>query len=359
MSVEKQPLDPEEVGAFAFQVWNYKQGELVSLMVHLGDRLGIYRALDGAGPVTAAELAEQTGLKERWLLEWMKGQTAAKLLQYHGDDRFELTPVGAAVLSDEEGSLAFAAGAFGGPTPPDVVDGLADAFRTGLGLTYDQLGKTAAHRTERMLGPWARLALVPQILPALDGVVQKLEGGGKVLDVGCGAGVALFAMADAYPESEFVGYDPSTNAIERARETAEQKGLENVELVCARGEELPPDPLFDLVLSFDCLHDMTRPDRVMGAVRKAIKEDGTWLVKDIRSHHDFEKNLRNPMLAMMYGFSVSSCMSSALSEPDGMGLGTLGLPPKRAKEMTAAAGFSTFVEHDFEDPANLYYEVRP
>lgn len=360
MSETNQPaLDPDEVGAFAFHVWNYKQGEVVSLMIHLGDRLGIYDALDGAGPVSAGELAAITNLKERWLLEWLRGQAAAKLLDYRGDDRFELTPIGAAVLADETDSLAFAAGAFGTPTPPDVVDGLVDAFRTGLGLSYDQLGKAAAHRTERMLGPWARLALVPRILPALDGVVDKLEAGAKVLDVGCGAGVALFTMAGVYPQSRFCGYDPSENAIGRAREKAAEMGLENVELVCARGEELPAEAGFDLVITFDCLHDMTRPDLVMQAIRRTIKDDGTWLLKDIRSHHEFEKNLRNPMLAMMYGFSVSACMSSALSESDGMGLGTLGLPPKLAEEMTVTAGFSAFLQHDFEDPANLYYEVRP
>ena len=353
------PLDQDLVNAYAFQVWGYKQGELVSLMIHLGDRLGLYQALEGAGAVTAAELAETTGLVERWLLEWLKGQAAARLLEFTEPDRFELTRVGAAVLADEESSLAFAAGAFGGPTPSDVVDGLADAFRTGLGLSYDQLGKTAAHRTERMLGPWARLALVPTILPALDGVVERLEAGARALDVGCGAGVALFALAEAFPNTHFCGYDPSANAIERAREKVGELGLENVELVEARGEELPADGEFDLVITFDCLHDMTRPDRVMSAIRSTIKDDGTWLVKEIRSHPDFQQNLRNPMLAMMYGFSVSACMSSALSEPDGMGLGTLGLNPQLAREMTREAGFSSFVEHDFEDPANLYYEIRP
>lgn len=354
-----QPLDQDLVNQYAFQVWGYKQGEMVALMIHLGDRLGLYQALDGAGAVTAAELAETTGLAERWLLEWLKGQTAAKLLEFTDPDRFELTPVGAAVLADEETSLAFAAGAFGGPTPPDVVDGIADAFRTGLGLTYDQLGRSAAHRTERMLGPWARLALVPTILPALDGVVERLESGARALDVGCGAGVALFALAQAFPNTTFYGYDPSKNAIGRAREKAEELGLENVELVEARGEHVPADGDFDLVITFDCLHDMTRPDRVMSAIRKTLKDDGTWLIKEIRSHPEFRKNLRNPMLAMMYGFSVSACMSSALSEPDGMGLGTLGLNPQLAREMTREAGFSSFVQHDFEDPANLYYEVRP
>ena len=140
---------------------------------------------------------------------------------------------------------------------------------------------------------------------------------------------------------------------------AAERGIGNVEFFERRGEEVPPEPFYDFVLTFDCLHDMTRPDRVMRAIRAGIESDGTWLIKDIKSHAVFEKNLRNPMLAMMYGFSVSSCMSSALSEPGGMGLGTLGLNPDRMRAMTAEAGFTRFRQHDFEDPANLYYEVRP
>ncbi len=350
---------PDEVNLFAFNVWSYKQGEVVSLMIHLGDRLGLYRALDGAGPVTAKELAAKTGLHERWLLEWLRGQAAAKLLRYHEPDRFELTPAGAAVLADEDASLAFAAGAFAEPTSPEVAAKLADAFKTGIGLSYQQLGANAAHRTERMLGPWTRLALVPRILPALDGVVAKLEAGAVAADVGCGAGVALLAMAKAFPRASFHGFDPSSHAIGRARAKVAEAGLRNVELHVAGGEELPREPAFDFVITFDCIHDMTRPREVIAAIRRALRPDGTWLIKDIRSRPRFEENLRNPMLAMFYGFSVSACMSSALSEPGGAGLGTLGFNPDVAKRMTVEAGFDRFKLHDFDDAANLYYEVRP
>ncbi len=354
----RTPLDPDEVGAYSFKVWGYKQGELVSLMIHLGDRLGLYRALDGAGPLDAAGLASKTGLQERWLLEWLRNQAAAGLLEYRGDAGFELTAVGSAVLADEEGSLSFAGGAFTEPSSPDVVGRLAEAFRTGIGLSYQELGPTAAHRTERMLGPWARLALVPTILPALDGVAAKLEAGARVADVGCGAGVALLAMAGAYPRSEFHGYDPSAHAIERAREKATQAGIDNVVLHVADGSSLPAEPSYDFIITFDCIHDMTRPDEVIGAIRRALHADGTWLIKDIRSRPRFEDNLRNPMLALLYGFSVSACMSSALSEPGGAGLGTLGFNPEVAQRMTAEAGFTRFEIRDFDDPANLYYEVR-
>ena len=351
--------DPEEVGAFALHVWGYRQGEVVALMIHLGDRLGLYRALAGAGPVTAAELAVATGLHERWLLEWLRGQAAAGLLSSGDGSSFELTPVGAAVLADEEGSLAFAAGAFGGPPLPSIVDGLVEAFHTGRGMTYDHLGEGGTHTMARQLAPWSRLALVPVVLPALDGVVERLVAGASVADVGCGAGVALAVLAEAFPRSTFAGFDLSRLAIERARAAVGAAGLANVELHHARAEELPAGAGYDLVLALDCLHDMTRPDDALAAVRAAIADDGTLLVKEIRSTGDWRRDQRNPVLAMMYGFSVQTCMSSALSEPDGAGLGTLGLPPERLRGLCEDAGFSRMTTHDVDDPANLYHEVRP
>jgi 2-polyprenyl-3-methyl-5-hydroxy-6-metoxy-1,4-benzoquinol methylase len=353
------PLDPEEVGRFAFRVWGYKQGEMVSLLIHLGDRLGLYRSLDGAGRVTAEDLASRTGLKRRWLEEWLRGNAAADLLASDDGEHFELTAVGAAVLAHEEDSLQFAAGAFGPPPDPAVVDDLADAFRTGVGLPYDRHGVAGVHATERGLGPWARLSLVPVIVPALEGVHDRLSAGALVADVGCGAGVALTALAEAYPESTFHGYELSRLAVDRARARIAEAGLTNVEIFGRRAEELPGSGDYSLVLTFDCLHDMTRPDAAASAIRRVIEPDGTWLVKEIRCDDTWAGNRRNPMLAMFLGFSVASCMSSALSEPGGAGLGTIGLPPRALERLVHEAGFTRFRVHDFEDPANLYYEVRP
>jgi len=356
-----QQVDVEKMLEFVEHVYSFMQGAVVSGMIYLGDTLGLYRALNGAGPTTAAELAARTGLHERWILEWLRNQGAAQVLAYRGDGRWELTPEQALVLADEENSLAFAAGAFAGlPQQLQVLEKLPESFRTGIGLPFDAQGRAGNHAVARMFAPWFRHMLVPAILPALDGVVSKLESGAKVADVGCGAGIALCTMAKAFPSSEFHGYDISKHALALAEDNKREAGVHNVTFHDAAGEQLPSDGRFALVTTFDCIHDMTHPQQVISAIRKALDDDGTYLIADIKARPTYEENLEeNPMVAMMYGFSVLSCMSSAMSEPDGAGLGTLGFHEGTAREMTAEAGFTRFKIHDFDNPVNVYYEVRP
>ncbi|MEL7156455.1 MAG: class I SAM-dependent methyltransferase [Actinomycetota bacterium] len=351
-------LDTNAVKMFSFKVWTYKMGEQVSLMVHLGDRLDLYKTMDGRGPLSSDDLAAAASLHERFVREWLLGQAAAGLIDRHDDGTFELTPIQAAVLADEEQSLSFAAGAFRGGVEHAVLDKIADSFRTGIGVTYQEQGPNAAAGLARMTGPWARLALTDTVLPALDGVVDKLEAGASVVDVGCGGGVMLTTLAAAFPQSRCIGYDPSEVAIGLARERTEELGLSNVEWKVAGGEDLEAGADHDLIITFDCMHDMPFPDRTAAAIRAAIADQGTWLLKDIRSTGDFAKDQRNPLLAMFYGFSVASCLQSAMSEPGAAGLGTLGLHAEAAQALTEAAGFSRFTTHDLDDAANLYYEVR-
>ena len=360
MTTSSPTIDPEKLKATVEQVFGYLGGAVVSGMIHLGDRLGLYRTLAAADAMTSDELAAATGLHERWVREWLRGQAAARLVDYRGDGRFALSPEAVMVLADER-SPAFAAGGFCGlPQQLAVLDRLPESFDTGRGLPYDAIGLEGNRGVERMFAPWFRTMLVPVALPALDGVAAKLEAGARVADVGCGAGVALIEMAKAYPRSDFHGYEISKYALERAAANLAESGLSNVTFHDANGDALPGDARFDLITTFDCLHDMPNPAPVIGAIRRAIKPDGTWLIADIKSHPTFEQNLaENPMAAMMYGFSVLGCLSSSLSQPDGAGLGTLGFSEPVARQMTAAAGFTRFTRHDFDSPINAYYEVRP
>jgi 2-polyprenyl-3-methyl-5-hydroxy-6-metoxy-1,4-benzoquinol methylase len=359
VTAEAATLDMEKVGAKAELAFGYLTGAIVSGMIYLGDQMGLYRKMAGMGPVTSGELAAATGLSERWLREWLSGQGAAGILDYRGDGRFELTPEGALVFADEE-NPASVIGGFGDlPDEIGLLRKLPEAFRTGLGYTYDDGGEAVARGTARLLGPWNRTSLVSEALPQLEGVVAKLEAGAKVADVGCGAGLADLAMARAFPGSEFHGYDNSVHALAIAEEEKQKSGLTNVFFHNVATEPMPATPTFDLVTCLDCLHDMDRPDLAAAAIRRAIKDDGTWFIVDVACGNTFEENLENPLAAMMYGFSVMLCMSSSASSAEGLALGTVGLPAAKMEALTTAAGFTRFqAVPGLEHPFNAYYEVR-
>jgi SAM-dependent methyltransferase len=353
-------MDPDKLKEMAKRVFGAMGGATTAAMIYLGERLGLYRAMAGAGALTSRELAEKTGLDERWLREWQYQQGAAGILEYRGDGRFALSEEGGAVLADES-HPAFGAGFFSHlPQQIGVVEKLPEAFRTGVGLPYDALGPEGAAGIERGLAGVLRTLLVPVLLPRLPGVVARLEAGGAAADIGCGTGLALIEMAKAYPKAQFHGWDISRHALERAEWNRHEAGTENVSFHDPSVDPLPGDARFDLITTFDCLHDMTDPVAVMRSIRGAIRPDGAWLVVDIKAHETYEQNVeRNPMAPMMYGLSVLSCMSSALSEPGGAGLGTLGFHEKLAERMTREAGFRHFERLDLKHPVNAFYLVRP
>jgi hypothetical protein len=167
-------------------------------------------------------------------------------------------------------------------------------------------------------------------------------------------------VADAFPESSFVGYDISRHALDRAMEKQVAAGITNATFCDPRDSPLPTDHTMDLVTTFDCIHDMTQPQQMVQAIRAALTDDGTWLLVDIKALDTFEQNMgKNPMASLMYGISVLSCMSSALSEPDGAGLGTLGLSANKARAMAEQAGFTRFRKLDVDHSVNAFYEIRP
>lgn len=353
-------MDPDKLKNFAQNVFGSLTGAMTSSMIHLGDRLGLYQALADGRPRTSAELAEDTGLQERWLREWLYQQGAAGVLESADGERFSLSEEGRAVLVDES-HPAFGAGFFTDlPGQMARVAHLPESFRTGLGYDYDAAGACGAESVERGFASWFRTFLVSAWLPQLPGVVERLSAGVDVADVGCGAGVALLEMGRAFPKSRFHGWDVSDHALERAEQNRSEAGLDNITFHNARKDPVPADGRFALVTTFDCLHDMTDPAGVIQELRKAVAEDGTWFVADIKAHETYAQNVqRNPMAAMMYGVSLTSCMSSALSEPGGAGLGTLGLFPARLEAMARDAGFSGFEQIELGHPVNAFYRISP
>lgn len=357
--------DPDQVGLFAYQVANQMAGAVTAAMIHLGDKLGLFRALaDAPGPLDTTTLAERTGLVERWVREWAYNQAAAGLIvaDTTGDaELFSLAPEAVPVLADETHEMNLL-GMFH-QLPQNMAmlaTALPDSFRTGVGHDYDTLGPEAAVGVERGFEPWMQNHLVDDLLPRLDGVVDRLSAGIAVADVGCGSGAGVLRMARAFPASRFAGYDISQFALDRARASLASSGLGNAEFHDPRTQPLPDDGSLAFVTTFDCLHDMTDPDAVARAIRLALSDDGTWLVADIKAYDTFAENVRhNPMAALMYGTSVLSCMSSALSEPGGAGLGTLGMSETRARAMAEAAGFTRFGALDLDSPVNAFYEIRP
>lgn len=357
---EAAPIDPEKFKEYAKTVFGALGGAMTAAMICLGDRLGLYRALAESGPVSSTELAVKTGLSERWLREWLHQQGSAGVLEHRGGGRFALSPEGVAVLADEN-HPAFGAGFFGSlPGDLALLDRLPEAFRTGVGLSYDDHGPESARGIERGLAPWFRALLVPMVIPRLGAVRETLTRGAVAADVGCGAGQAMLTLARAFPRSEFHGYELSRHALDRAGENLREAGVTNAFFHDVAGAPIPEDARFAYVQTLDVLHDMTNPSGAAHAIRRALRDDGTWLVCEIKAHPSYEENVaNNPMAPMMYGASILTCMSSALSEPHGAGLGTLGLHAGLLEEMVRKAGFQHFESLDFGHPVNAFYAIRP
>jgi len=358
-------IDPMAVKLFSFHVFTKLEGAVTAGMIHLGDRLGLYQAMASLDrPITIDELSNQLSLAPRWVQEWAHNQAAAKVIEFARDDQgretFWLRPEARLVLADEE-NPAFGMGMFHRlPQTMSALERLPESFRTGMGHDYDSHGPEGAVGIERSFEPWSNAFLIPLVVPALDGVVPKLDGGARVADIGCGAGGAALRLAQRFPRSEVVGYDISRYALDRAETKLRESGVANARFADPRREPLPDDGSLDLVTAFDCVHDMTHPAEVMRAIRRSLKPDGTWLLVDIKALDTFEENAaKNPMASLMYGISVMSCMSSALSAPGGAGLGTLGLPESKARAMAEDAGFTRFRRLDIEHSVNAFYEVRP
>lgn len=353
-------LDKDKLDDYVKKVMGTVSAGMSTAISAVGDQLGLYQHLQDIGPASSSEIAHASGLNERWLREWLRHQACAGFIEYESStDRFFLSPEARVVLLDETHPANFAGGFDAIAATFQSLPKLAEAFHTGVGLSYDDHGEGCARGIERMTAWSKENLLVPKILPMIDGLVERLRSGALVADVGCGSGKALVAMALAFPNSTFTGYDTSEHALERARASLSTLGLANISFINPDNEPMPDNAVFDLVTTFDVIHDVPYPQQLLDAISQSVRSDGVYLCEDIRSFPSFAENLeRNPMATMMYGFSMLVCMSSSLSRPDGAGLGTLGFNAEVAKDMTAKAGFNQFAILPWDNPMNNFYVLR-
>jgi SAM-dependent methyltransferase len=326
------------------------------LTLHLGDRLGLYTAMAGAGPITPHQLAERTGTEPRYIREWLNNQAAGGYVTYQAaNDTFELPPEHAAVLADGK-SPVFLAGAFEAiASCYSDHEALVNAFRTGAGVGWEQHDERLFSGTHRLFGPGYAAYLTSQWIPALDGVEAKLKDGASVADVGCGLGTSTLVMAEAYPHSTFVGYDYHQPSLDAARKAAADAGLHRRARFEAASATDFPGGGYDLICLFDCLHDMGDPVGAAQHIRQALATDGTVLLVEPFAGDSLEENL-NPVGRAFYGLSSVICTPASLAQPVGLGLGAQAGEAQLTDVLTAA-GFS-HVRRATQTPFNLILEAR-
>jgi SAM-dependent methyltransferase len=354
---EPQQIDVDKLMQFVFKAVDEVGATLNTALVVMGDRLGLYRALAGAGRLTPAELAEKTGTAERYAREWLNQQAAGGYVEYEPDSgRYSLPPEQTAALTDPE-SPAFLPGFFQ-LALGSVIDSprIVDAATTGEGIGWHDHVHDVHEGCERFFRPSYNAHLVAEWLPALEGVVAKLERGGSVADVGCGHGASTVLMAEAFPRSRFTGFDYYDDSIETADERARKAGVaDRVGFEKASAASYPGGG-YDLVTMFDCLHDMGDPAGAARHVRQSLAPDGTWLIVEPRAGDRVEENL-NPVGRAYYGFSTLLCTPSSLSQDVGLALGAQA-GESRIREIVTGAGFSSF-RRVAETPFNMVFEARP
>jgi ubiquinone/menaquinone biosynthesis C-methylase UbiE len=347
-------MDREKTRSVAEQIFRDMAGAMTAGMVYVGTRTGLFRAMQGAGPMSLEDVVRASGLQSRYVEEWLKGMTAAGYLVY--DPQAE-----AYTLSDEhayflasEGTDHFAGGMFE-MVPPllRAAPGVAQAFAKGGGVPFEDFGPDCVAALDLINRGLYESRFTDQWLKPLPEVLAKLHAGGRMLDVGCGSGHVCIAFARAFPKSEIVGIDPDARSIERAKKAA--VGLP-VRFDAVGADRLRANGGFDLVTICDCIHDLADPLQTLKQVRALLKPEGTLFVVEPKAADRLEDNL-NPVATMFYGFSIFHCMTQSLAR-GGPGLGTC-MGPATAQRLLMEAGFSDFRILDVKSQVNLFYAARP
>ena len=358
MSTTNTTPDPAELEAFLGQVATDAAATFHAATVVLGDKLGLYRSLAEGGPATPEELAERTGCDARYLQEWLHAQVASG---YAGHDpatgRFSLSPAQATVLADET-SPAFAAGMMqlAAVAMKDEERLGRDAVRTGAGVAWADHHHDLFSGTERLFKPGYLANLVESWIPALDGVEAKLQAGAKVADIGCGHGASTIVLAQAYPNSTFVGSDYHAESIDVARKRAAEAGVaDRVRFEVASAADFPGEG-YDLACVFDALHDMGDPVGAAAHVRATLTPDGTFLIVEPMAGETLADNV-NPLGRLFYSAGLFICLAHAKSQGGAQQLGPQ-VPEGTWRSLLGDAGFTRF-RRATETPFNRVFEARP
>jgi SAM-dependent methyltransferase len=331
-------------------------GAVVSgALVVLGDRLGLYRALAEIGPADSVKLARTTGLHERYVREWLANQAASGYVNYEAKSGcFSMSPEQKAVFADPDSPVAMTGGFYSAASVYHDEPRVAEAFRTGTGVAWQDRHNCLFCGTEKFFRPGYAANLVQNWIPALDGVRAKLEAGAQVADIGCGHGASTIIMAKAFPKSKFTGFDLHPASIERARQLVREAGLANVTFATASAKEFPGR--YDFVTTFDALHDMGDPVGAAAHTRESLKADGAWMIVEPMAGNSLDENL-NPVGRAFYGFSTMVCIPNSRSQEIGLSLGAQA-GERRLREVMEKAGFRQF-RRAAQTPFNLILEAKP
>lgn len=351
-----QTIDETAVEAFVGRALGDLGGAMTTVFCALGDRLGLFKALAAEGPASSEDLATHLGLNERYVREWLCGMTAGGYLEYEpNSQRYSLPAEHAPVLAQETGPVFF-----GGVYQELVgslaaLEGVADAFRVGGGTPQEAYPPEFWEGMERFTAGWFDNLLLTEWLPAVPQVRAKLEQGAKIADVGCGAGRAVTKLASAFPNSSCTGYDAFEGQLARARQNAASAGLSD--RIMFERRDVAADGLperFDLITTFDVVHDAVDPLALLKAIRAGLEPGGTYLLLEINCADHAHDN-QGPIAQVLYGFSLLYCMTSSLAH-DGAALGTCGLPETKIRALAGEAGFQA-VTRVAENPFNVLYAL--
>ena len=354
----QQTIDQAKADAFMGKVLGDTAALAVTVMSSIGDRLGLFKNLAQEGPATSGELAKRTHVNERYALEWLSAMASAGYLEYDpATRRFILPPEHIPVLAQEGGPVFF------GGVQQEVV-GLSgpinqflQAFRNGGGVPMEAYDPSTWEGLTRFTNGWFENLLVPVWLPAMPEVQAKLVRGALVADVGCGHGKALIKLAQTYPQSRYIGYDSFAPSIEQARINAQKAGVADRVSFEQRDASQGLPEQYDIITTFDVVHDAVNPRGLLRAIREGLRPGGRYVCLEINSSDKLEENI-GLLGSFFYSVSVLYCMTSSLAH-HGEGLGTVGIPESKMRELCAEAGFGHVRRVPMENPFNILYEVTP